>query len=188
MSEPNEVDRLLGLANEGDGAALRQVLVELHDRLRRIAHGQMAHENTGHTLETDGLVNEAYLRLAGLERIEWRDRQHVLSMAARTMRRVLIDYAAARGAQKRGDGGIALPLDSADAIAAIDPRTDDLRALDEALTRLETLNPRQRQVVEYRFFGGLSIEETATMLDLSPATVKRDWMVARAWLNRELRA
>lgn len=188
MSEPDDVDRLLGLANRGDGAALRQVLAELHDRLRWIARGQMARENTGHTLETDGLVNEAYLRLAGLERIEWRDRQHVLSMAARTMRRVLIDYAEARAAQKRGDGGVARPLEDADAVAAIDPRTDDFRALDEALVRLEALNPRQHQVVECRFFGGLSIEETAVVLDLSPATVKRDWMVARAWLNRELRA
>ena len=188
MSEPNEVDRLLDLANEGDAAALRQVLAELHDRLRWIARGQMAREDPGHTLGTDGLVNEAYLRLAGLDRINWRDRQHVLSMAARTMRRVLIDYAEHRSAQKRGDGGIPLPLEDADAVAAIDPHTDDLQALDEALTRLEQLNPRQHQVVECRFFGGLSIEETAVVLDLSPATVKRDWMVARAWLNRELRA
>jgi RNA polymerase sigma-70 factor, ECF subfamily len=187
MSEPNKVDRLLDLANTGDAAALRQVLGELHDRLRWIARGQMAREDTGHTLETDGLVHEAYLRLAGLERINWRDRQHVLSMAARTMRRVLIDYAEQRRTQKRGDGAVALPLEEASAVAAIDPHSDDLHALDAALTRLERLNPRQHQVVECRFFGGLSIEETAVVLDLSPATVKRDWMVARAWLNRELR-
>jgi RNA polymerase sigma factor (TIGR02999 family) len=187
MSEPNKLDRLLDLANTGDAAALRQVLGELHDRLRWIARGQMAREDTGHTLETDGLVHEAYLRLAGLERINWRDRQHVLSMAARTMRRVLIDYAEQRRTQKRGDGAVALPLEEASAVAAIDPHSDDLHALDAALTRLERLNPRQHQVVECRFFGGLSIEETAVVLDLSPATVKRDWMVARAWLNRELR-
>lgn len=188
MSEPNEVDRLLGLANRGDAAALRQVLAELHDRLQGIARSQMAREDEGHTLETDGLVHEAYLRISGLERMTWRDRQHVLSMAARTMRRVLIDYAERRGAHKRGDGGVALPLEDADAVAAIDPHTDDLHALDEALVRLERLNPRQHQVVECRFFGGLSIEETGVVLELSPATVKRDWMVARAWLNRELSA
>jgi RNA polymerase sigma factor (TIGR02999 family) len=188
MGEPNEVDRLLDRANTGDAAALRQVLGELHDRLRWIARDQMAREDPGHTLETDGLVHEAYLRLAGLERIDWRDREHVLSMAARTMRRVLIDYAEQRRAQKRGNGAVMLPLEDASAVAAIDPRSDDLHALDAALTRLERLNPRQHKVVECRFFGGLSIEETAVVLDLSPATVKRDWMVARAWLNRELSA
>jgi RNA polymerase sigma factor (TIGR02999 family) len=188
MSEPNEVEGLLDRAITGDAAALRQVLVELHDRLRWMARSQMAREDPGHTLETDGLVHEAYLRLAGLERIDWRDRQHVLSMAARTMRRVLIDYAEHRRAQKRGDGAVALPLEHASAVAAIDPHSDDLHALDAALTRLERLSPRQHQVVECRFFGGLSIEETAVLLELSPATVKRDWMVARAWLNRELSA
>jgi RNA polymerase sigma factor (TIGR02999 family) len=104
------------------------------------------------------------------------------------MRRVLIDYAEHRRAQKRGDGAVALPLEHASAVAAIDPHSDDLHALDAALTRLERLSPRQHQVVECRFFGGLSIEETAVLLELSPATVKRDWMVARAWLNRELSA
>ena len=188
MRERNEVDRLLDRANTGDAGALRQVLAELHDRLRWIARGQMAREDPGHTLETDGLVHEAYLRMSGLERINWRDPQHVLSMAARTMRRVLIDYAEQRRAQKRGDGAVALSLEDVSAVAAIDPHSDDLHALDVALTRLEGLNPRQHQVVECRFFGGLSIEETAEVLDLSPATVKRDWMVARAWLNRELSA
>jgi RNA polymerase sigma factor (TIGR02999 family) len=188
MRERNEVDRLLDRANTGDAGALRQVLAELHDRLRWIARGQMAREDPGHTLETDGLVHEAYLRMSGLERINWRDPQHVLSMAARTMRRVLIDYAEQRRAQKHGDGAVALSLEDVSAVAAIDPHSDDLHALDVALTRLEGLNPRQHQVVECRFFGGLSIEETAEVLDLSPATVKRDWMVARAWLNRELSA
>ena len=187
MTAPNEVDRLLGLANKGDSSAMRQVLAELHDRLRWIARGQMSREDEGHTLGTDGLVHEAYLRLAGLQRMDWRDRQHVLSMAARTMRRILIDYAEARSTGKRGHGMVPMALDDADAVAAIDPHTDDLHALDEALVRLEGLNPRQHRVVECRFFGGLSIEETAVVLDLSPATVKRDWMVARAWLNRELR-
>jgi RNA polymerase sigma factor (TIGR02999 family) len=188
MGEPQEVDRLLERASTGDAAALRQVLGELHDRLRWIARGQLAREDPGHTLETDGLVHEAYLRLSGLERINWRDRRHLLSMAARTMRRVLIDYAEQRRTQKRGEGAVAVPLHDASTTAAIDPRSDDLHALDAALAELERLNPRQHRVVECRFFGGLSIEETAVVLDLSPATVKRDWMVARAWLNRELSA
>jgi RNA polymerase sigma-70 factor, ECF subfamily len=182
-----EVTRLLQRASEGEAGALQQVLGMLHDRLRGIAHRQLANEGEGHTLETDGLVHEAYLRLAGIERMQWRDRQHVLAMAAKTMRRVLIDYAEQRRAHKRGSGDVALPLEEADAAGAvIDRHADELHALDEALERLAQFNPRLGQVVECRFFVGLSIEETAEALDLSPATVKRDWTTARAWLNREL--
>lgn len=186
MTEHGDVTRLLDDANGGDPRALRQVLAILYERLRDIARRQLAHEAEGHTLETDGLVHEAFLRLAGLDRMRWRDRQHLLSMAARVMRRVLIDYADRRRAQKRGGGQAALALD--DALAPIDRHAEELRALDEALARLEAANPRHSRVVECRFFAGLSIEETATALALSPATVKRDWTAARAWLNRELSA
>jgi RNA polymerase sigma factor (TIGR02999 family) len=186
MHEQGEVTRLLQSASQGDARALQQVLGMLHERLRGIAHRQLAGEGTGHTLETDGLVHEAYLRLDGLQRIQWRDRQHLLAMASRTMRRVLIDYAEHRRAQKRGGGDVALALEEIDAMSVLDRHADELHALDEALARLAELNPRQSQVVECRFFVGLSIEETAEALALSPATVKRDWTAARAWLNREL--
>ncbi len=185
--EQGEVTRLLHVASQGDAGALKQVLGLLHDRLRMIAHHQLAGEADGHTLETDGLVHEAFLRLEGLDRMQWRDRTHVLAMAARTMRRVLVDYAEMRRSQKRGGGEVLVPLDHADAqLAAVDQHVDHLAALDEALARLALLNPRHSQIVECRFFVGLSIEETAEALDLSPATVKRDWTAARAWLNREL--
>lgn len=184
-----ELTRLLQRASDGEAGVLQQVLGMLHDRLRGIAHRQLVSEGEGHTLETDGLVHEAYLRLAGIERMQWRDRQHVLAMAAKTMRRVLIDYAEQRRAQKRGSGEVALSLEEADAAGAvIDRHADELHALDEALERLAQFNPRLGHVVECRFFVGLSIEETAEALDMSPATVKRDWTTARAWLNRELSA
>ncbi|MEP6733322.1 MAG: ECF-type sigma factor [bacterium] len=187
MHEQGDVTRLLHSASHGDSEALQRVLGLLHERLRRIARRQLAREDDGHTLETDGLVHEAYLRLEGLDRIQWRDRQHLLSMAARTMRRVLIDYAEQRRARKRGGGEVALGLEEVDAMTStLDRHADDLHALDEALERLSALSPRQGQVVECRFFVGLSIEETAEALELSTATVKRDWVLARAWLNREL--
>ena len=184
MEHRGDVTQLLDLANDGDAAAMRSVLALLYDRLRVIAHRQLAREAEGHTLETDGLVNEAFLRMLGVERMQWRDRQHVLAIAARMMRRVLIDYADRRRAEKRGGGATPVELD--EALVAVEDHVDDIRALDEALVRLEALNPRQCQVVECRFFAGLSIEETAGILGLSPATVKRDWIAARAWLNREL--
>jgi len=186
VDERGDVTRMLGSANNGDPDAMRAVLTVLHDRLRQIAHRQLAHEADGHTLETDGLVNEAFLRLLGIERVQWRDRQHFLSTAARMMRRVLIDYADRRRAQKRGGGDVTVPLD--EAVIAVDRHANDLYALDEALGRLEQASPRYSRVVECRFFAGLSVEQTADVLSLSPATVKRDWAAARAWLNRELEA
>ena len=186
VDERGDVTRILGSANDGDPEAMRAVLTLLHGRLREIAHRHLAHEADGHTLETDGLVNEAFLRLLGIERVQWRDRQHFLSMAARMMRRVLIDYADRRRAHKRGGGDVPVPLD--ETVLAVDRHADDLSALDEALQRLERANPRYSRVVECRFFAGLSVEQTAEVLALSPATVKRDWMAARAWLNRELEA
>ena len=186
MPDQTDITGLLNAANGGDPDALGKVLTALYDRLRLIAHRQLAAEHEGHTLETDGLVHEAYLRMSGLERMRWQDQQHLLAMAARTMRRVLIDYADRRRADKRGGGIIAAPLDAA--LLAVDEHSDDLRALDEALDRLDDVNHRQSQVVECRFFAGLNVDETAQVLGLSPATVKRDWVAARAWLNRELQS
>lgn len=186
MEQQGEITRLLDVANGGDPDAMRTVLSLLHERLRAMAHRQLARESEGHTLETDGLVNEAFLRLLGVERVRWRDREHLLAIASRMMRRVLIDYADRRRADKRGGGETPLPLD--DALFALEQNSDELHALDEALARLELVNPRHSRVVECRFFAGLSIEETAELLSLSPATVKRSWVTARAWLNRELQS
>ena len=179
-----DITRQLDAANDGDPEAMRSVLGLLHDRLRAMAHRQLARESDGHTLETDGLVNEAFLRLVGVERVKWHDREHLLATAATMMRRVLIDYADRRRAQKRGGGEMVVTLD--ENVVAVEDYADELHALDDALARLEQINPRYGRIVECRFFAGLSIEETAEMLDLSPATVKRGWVTARAWLNREL--
>lgn len=181
-----DITRQLNAANDGDPEAMRSVLALLHDRLRAMAHRQLRRESDGHTLETDGLVNEAFLRLVGVERVRWHDREHLLATAATMMRRVLIDYADRRRAQKRGGGDGVITLD--DSQVAVEDYADELHALDEALVRLEAVNPRYSRIVECRFFAGLSIEETAEMLAMSPATVKRGWVTARAWLNRELHA
>jgi len=184
MDQTSDITRRLAIANGGDPEAMRGVLGLLYDRLRLIAHRQLRHEAEGHTLETDGLVHEAYLRMLGVEHVQWRDRQHFLATAARMMRRVLIDYADQRKALKRGGGEVPVVLD--EALLAVEENVDELRALDAALERLAAVNARHAQVIECRFFGGLSIEETAAALGVAPATVKRDWIAARAWLNREL--
>ena len=168
----------------------------VYDELRRIAHRQLGRERPDHTLGTTALVHEAYLKLARLERIAWHGRAHFLAVAAQAMRRVLVDYAVARRTLKRGGARPAAALDdvpsgdliAADALAAAATRADELLALDDALRRLASLDERQARVVECRFFAGMSVEETAEALDVSPATVKRDWTLARAWLNRELGA
>lgn len=167
-------------------ADLEVVYAAVYEQLRRVAHRHLRGEQTGHTLGTTGLVHEAYLELAKLDHIRWPGQAYVLAAASQAMRRLLIDHAVARQAQKRGGGVTAEPLD--DAVAMAMTRSDDLLALDEALVRLSLMSPRQGRVVECRFFGGMSVEETAEALDTSPATVKRDWTIARAWLNRELGA
>ena len=155
----------------------------VYSELRRIAHRQLKGERAGHTLSTTALVHEAYLRL-GLGRISWNDRVHFFAVAARAMRRVLIDYAQARRAEKRGGGAASVPLD--DTIAGPESRIDDLLAIDEALNRLQKLDPRQVMIVECHVFAGMSLDDTAAVLGVSPATVSRDWALARAWLNRAL--
>lgn len=173
---------LAGWANHDPAA--RDALVPLvYDELRRIAHRYMRGERLGHTLQTTALVNEAYLRFNGVERIAWRDRTHFLAMAATVMRRVLVDYARQRGRDKRGGGVSVTSLDGHDVAPANEV---DIVALDEALTRLAGLDPRQERIVELRFFAGLTVEETAEALSISAATVKREWTTARAWLYHEL--
>lgn len=177
-------DRPLAKAARDGRATVEQMVPLIYDELRRIAHYRLRAEQTGHTLETTGLVHEAYLRLVGGEPLEFESRAHLLAIAAQAMRHVLIDSAVRRKAQKRGGGGRALSLDETPVVA--ESRSEDLLALDEALQRLTAIDERQGRVVECRFFGGMNIEETAAALATSPATVKRDWALARAWLNREL--
>jgi len=166
---------------------MEEIFPFVYDELRRIAARKLRDERTSHTLSATALVHEAWLELTKLNRIKWQNRSHYLAIAAQAMRRILIDYAVARSRQKRGGGQAPLHLDG-DVWAVAETRGDELLALDEALVRLRALNERQAQIVEYRFFGGMSVEETADTLKVSPATVKREWATARAWLNRELQA
>lgn len=156
----------------------------VYNELRRLARRYLVGESAGHTLQSTALVHEAYMRLVDWRNVEWQSRAHFFGLAAQMMRRVLVDRARERQAAKRGSGSVKLALDHALEMPADDKV--DLRALDQALTRLERLDPQQSRIVELRFFGGLSIEETATALGISTATVKRSWSTARAWLRREL--
>jgi len=167
----------------GEKAALDRLLPLVHQELRRLAGRHMRHERPGHTLQASALVNEAYLRLIEIKQVPWQNRAHFFAMASRVMRRVLVDAARARGYQKR-DGGQQVPLD--EAVARADTPSHDFVALDDALTALEAIDPRKCQVVEMRFFAGMSMEETAEALHLSVGTIKRDWRLAKAWLAREL--
>jgi RNA polymerase sigma factor (TIGR02999 family) len=158
----------------------------VHDELRRLARRQMAGERPGHTLQPTALVNEAYLRLANLKQMQWQDRVHFFAMAARVMRRILVDVARSRGYQKRGGGAQRVSL--AGVLEMAEAQPTDVVELDEALEALAQLDARKSQVVELRFFGGLSVEETAEALNVSRETVKRDWTFAKMWLQRHLRA
>ena len=166
------------------GDRLRELFEIVYAELRRVAHRHLGGERVGHTLGTTGLVHEAYLELARLEHIQWPGRAYVLAAASQAMRRILIDYALARSTRKRGGGVANVPLD--DAVAMAVSRSDTLLALDEALDRLSDMDPQQARIVELRFFAGMTIEETADALDISPATVKRDWTWAKAWLHQQL--
>jgi RNA polymerase sigma factor (TIGR02999 family) len=179
-----EITALLQAHAAGDAAALEQLLPRVYGELRRIARIRLRRERSGHTLAATDLVHEAYLKLLPVERVDWRSRAHFFAIASRAMRNVLVDHAVRRGAAKRGAGVAVLAIDEHD--AATEQPLDDLIALSEALTRLEQLDARQAQVVECRFFGGLSLDETAEALNTSAATVSRDWTFARAWLHNEL--
>ena len=175
---------LLRAWGAGDAAALEQLIPLVHDELRRLARRFMAGERAGHTLQPTALVNEAYLRLVDLRQMQWQDRAHFLAMAARLMRRILVDAARAKGYRKRGGDAHRVSFD--EALVVSHARGDDLIALDEALTHFAAISSRRADVVELRFFGGLSVEETAEALKVSPETVKRDWKLAKVWLLREL--
>jgi len=159
-------------------------LPAVYDELRQLASSYLRRERSDHTLQPTALVHESYLRLLNQRTVDWSNRLEFLSIAARMMRRILADYGIARSAQKRGSGEAKLQLDQA--LDFCDDRAIDVAAVDEALRDLEAMDPRQAQLVELRFFGGLTIEETAEVMGISPATVKREWMTARRWLQREL--
>lgn len=181
---PGEVTQLLQAWSGGDGAALEQLTALVHDELRRLAARYMRRERPGHTLQTSALINEAYLRLVDARHVQWQNRAHFFAVSAQVMRRILIDVARSRQNLKRGGGARPISLD--EALAASPERSADLLALDEALERLAVLSPRQSQVVELRYFGGLTEDEMAEVLHVSPRTVRHDWGLARAWLYREL--
>ena len=184
-SPTHHVTNLLAAWTGGDDAALDRLTPLVQEELRRIARRHMGHERAGHILQPTALVNEAYLRLIDVRRVRWNDRAHFFAMAARLMRRILVDDARARGYQKRGGGRQQVTLD--DQVLGSDDRPTDLVALDDALEALAAIDKRRSRVVELRFFGGLRIEETATVLKISPETVTRDWRLAKVWLLRELR-
>jgi RNA polymerase sigma factor (TIGR02999 family) len=178
------VTQLLQQLSAGDREAGDLLLPQVYRELKAIAHRQLRQERPGHTLDTTALVHEAYLRF-GLEQISWQNRTHFFAVAARAMRRVLIDYAEARRAQKRGGDVVHVEFDD-QGVAGREPQLADLLALDEALTRLELIDARQARIVECHVFAGMSLEDTAAALGISAATVSRDWTMARAWLNRTL--
>jgi RNA polymerase sigma factor (TIGR02999 family) len=184
MPQQGDVTQLLAELGHGGRDALDRLLPVVYAELQRIAHRQLQGERSDHTLATTDLVHEAYLKLVGLERIEWKNRAQFFAVAAQAMRRVLVDYAISRRAQKRGGNQRKVPLDEAMLVA--EQQADELLALHDALTELEAINPRLARIVECRYFAGMSIEDTAEALGISPATVKRDWTLARAWLHREL--
>lgn len=186
MSEPLDQDLtyLLIQWSKGDSAALDALVPLVYDELRRLAQLYLSREKPGHTLSSTALVHEAYLRLVKQKGVTWQNRAHFFAVAARMMRRILVDHARSHGYAKRGGGAMTLSLD--ESIAPAPQREMDLVALDDALDTLAKLDERQSRMVELRFFGGLSIEETSEVLGVSAPTVKREWASARAWLYREI--
>lgn len=178
------ITALLEAHAAGDPNALDDLFPLVYEELHQIAHRRMQGERSDHTLRTTALVHEAYMELVDLDRVDWQDRQHFFALAARVMRNVLVDYAVRRNAQKRGGGRDRVPLKEWD--GATEVVLEDVIAVHQALKQLETVDKRQVRVVECRFFGGLTIDETSNALGISTATVGRDWRMARAWLNREL--
>jgi RNA polymerase sigma factor (TIGR02999 family) len=182
-AERERIAQVLADWSNRDPAARDRLVPVVYEELRRLAHHYMRNEREGHTLQTTALVNELYLRFAGIDAMGWRDRAHFFAMAATLMRRVLVDYARHRGRDKRGGG---LSVISIDENMIAPQRAVDVVALDDALERLAAVDPQQGRVVELRFFAGLSVKETAEALNISPATVKRDWATAKLWLYNEL--
>ena len=186
MTTPStqQVTQLLLTWNQGDDSALEKLIPVVYAELRRLAHRYMGGERAAHTLQTTALVNEAYLRLIDGKQVNWPNRAHFFAVSARLMRRILVDWARTRESRKRGGSPQRVTLD--EALLVTRGHGEDLVALDEALKALAEVDPRKSQVVEMRFFGGLSVEETAEVLKVSPDTVLRDWRLAKLWLLREL--
>jgi RNA polymerase sigma factor (TIGR02999 family) len=185
---PAQVDitALLSELTQGNREAAEKLIPLIYDELKRLARGYMRRERADHTLQTTALVHEAYLKLIRQKVANWQSRAHFFGIAAQLMRRILVDYARGHLREKRGGAKIVLPLD--EALVFSPEHSEELVKLDEALERLSKLDARQGRIVELRFFGGLSVEETSQLLDVSPKTVKRDWAVAKAWLHGELRS
>lgn len=181
---PKEITRLLVAWGDGDRSALEELAPLVHTELHRLAHHYMGRERHGHTLQTSALVNEAYVRLIDWKNVRWQNRAHFFAVSAQLMRRILVDFARDRQYLKRGGGALRVSLGEAEAFSV--ERGADLVALDEALTGLAEVDRRKGQVVEMRFFGGLSVEEVAEVLKVSKETVMRDWRLAKVWLLREL--
>ena len=177
----DDVTQLLIKWSKGDKAALDELMPIIHSELRRLARRYMARERPGHTLQTTALINEAYLRLVDQQGVEWQDRVHFFAVAAQIMRHILVDHARKYQSDKRGAGAQKIPLD--EVMVANQQRAAELVTLDEALNELATLDPRQSQIVELRFFGGLTVEETAEVIKIAPITVMREWRIAKAWLR-----
>jgi RNA polymerase sigma factor (TIGR02999 family) len=186
MTHPshNVTEMLQEWSNRGDRQALDELIPIVYEELRRQASLQLRHERPNHTLQTTALVHEAYLRLVDQRGARWQNRAHFFAIAAQMMRRILVDHMRKTSAAKRGGSALRLPLD--EGLAVTDEQSIDLVAIDEALVKLSALDPQQGRIVELRFFGGLNVEETAEVLDISPRTVKRDWRMAKAWLHREI--
>ena len=181
---PKNITQLLIAWSDGDPAALNQLVPLVNEELRRLARSYMRRERPDHTLQTTALVNEAYLRLVDQKHMNWQNRAHFLAIAAQLMRRILVDYARRRQYQKRGGGALQVTLGHAENHS--EEQAPDLIRLDEALQSLAEVDPRRSQVVELRFFGGLSIPETAEVLKISETTVERDWTIAKAWLHKTM--
>lgn len=185
MESRVDVTALLSQLARGNPEAAEKLMPLVYDELKRLARAYMRRERTDHTLQTTALVHEAYLRLVDQDAVNWEGRSHFFGIAAQLMRRILIDHARGHLREKRGGGKVVLPLN--EALVFSPEHSEELVRLDEALDRLSKLDPRQGQIVELRFFGGLSVEETAQFIGVSPKTVKRDWAVAKVWLHGELR-
>jgi RNA polymerase sigma factor (TIGR02999 family) len=181
---PHDVTALLESWSNGDPDALQRLMPLVYDELHRLARNYLRRERPDHTLQSTALVHEAYMRMVNQKTVHWQNRAHFFGVAAQSIRHILVDYARSYQTTKRGSGGHKLSLD--EAIAITEARDIDLIALDDALNGLSAVDPQQGRIVELRFFGGLSIEETADVLKISPATVKRDWVMAKAWLYRNL--
>ncbi len=183
-SAPADVTQLLIAWSDGDQAARERLMSVVYEELHRLARRYMRNESPGHTLQTSALVHEAFIRLVDQRNVHWQNRAHFFGIAAQMMRRILVDYARSRNFAKRGGGAVRLSLE--EGLIVSDERSEEVVAVHEALEELAKIDPRQAQIVELKFFGGLSNDEAAAMLTVSPGTVARDWTMAKAWLRREI--